>query len=171
MAIHHQCLPLLLPFNNLYYASSLKNPLQCLMALFWSFKSCEPPYVSLRLHREVLYYFLIPLSKLQGFIHDANAHPLKLVFFNQLSFIHFDNEHQLAKTIILLLSIESDHRLLELLKIHKNIVERIHFKGLSASFLSILLSHCASYTMISSYHFPSTYVTFYSCKLQRPRCW
>ena len=45
------------------------------------------------------YYFLIPLSKLQGFVHDANAHPLKLVFFNQLSFIHFDNEHQLAKTI------------------------------------------------------------------------
>ena len=69
------------------------------MAHFWSFKCCELPYVSLWLHWEVLYYFLIPLSKLQGFVHDANAHLLKLVFFNQLSFIHFDNKHQLAKTI------------------------------------------------------------------------
>ena len=80
--------------------------------------------------------------------------------------MHYGDQHT-----VLLLSIESDHRLLELLKIHKNIVERIHFKGLIASFLLILLSHCASYTMISSYHFPSTYVAFCPCKLQRPRCW
>ena len=47
--------------------------------------------------------------------------------------MHYGDQHT-----VLLLSIESDHRLLELLKIHKNIVERIHFKGLSANFLSIL---------------------------------
>ena len=74
--------------------------------------------------------------------------------------MHYGDQHT-----ILLLSIEFDCRLLELLKIYKNIIERIHFKGLSASFLSILPSHCASYTMISSYHFPSTYVAFGLCKL------
>ena len=80
--------------------------------------------------------------------------------------MHYGDQHT-----DLLLSIESDHCLLELLKIHINIVERIHFKGLSASFLSILPSHCGSYTMIFSYHFLSMYVAFGSCKLQRPRCW
>ena len=69
--------------------------------------------------------------------------------------MHYGDQHT-----VLILSIESDHRLLELLKVHKNIVERIHFKGLIASFLLILPSHCASHTLISSYHFPSVRASF-----------
>ena len=61
--------------------------------------------------------------------------------------MHYGDQHT-----VLILSIEFDHRLLELLKIHKNIVERIHFKELIASFLLILPSHCASHTLISSCH-------------------